>query len=113
MPRACPIGIYTSRGFPESHHLQVVDGSIPTYRTHKNTPESHHLQVVGFRGIFPVLVSWDLTIHRLGAGGIRLNIICVDTNGARPWHLQESRRCRSSQRETPLREAVASSSGQT
>src|SRR5215510_14500054 len=41
-----PIGIYTSSGFPESHHRQVVDGSILTYRTHKNTPESHHRQVV-------------------------------------------------------------------
>src|SRR5262245_29591013 len=41
-----PIGIYTSSGFPESHHRQVVDGSILTYRTNKNTPESHHRQVV-------------------------------------------------------------------
>src|SRR5262245_14086892 len=78
-------GIYTSSGFPESHHRQVVDGSIPTYRTHKNTPESHHRQVVdgsiptcelnngkqglglnhpppaggGIPGSFPVLVGWD------------------------------------------------------
>src|SRR5262245_52005473 len=80
-----PIDTYTSSGFPESHHRQVVDGSIPTYRTHKNTPESHHRQVVdgsiptcelnngkqglglnhpppaggGIPGSFPVLVGWD------------------------------------------------------
>jgi hypothetical protein len=47
------IGIYHRYlhkfGFCESHHRQVVDGSIPTYRTHMNIPESHHLPVVGFR----------------------------------------------------------------
>jgi len=41
-----PIGIYTSSGFPESHHRQVVDRSIPAYKTLKNPPESHHRQVV-------------------------------------------------------------------
>src|SRR5215510_14321413 len=41
-----PIGIYTISGFPESHHRQVVDRSIPTYKTLKNPLESHHRQVV-------------------------------------------------------------------
>src|SRR5262245_65918250 len=41
-----PIGIYTSSGFPESHHRQVVDRSIPAYKTPKNPLESHHRQVV-------------------------------------------------------------------
>src|SRR5215510_9689369 len=41
-----PIDICTSSGSPESHHRQVVDRSIPTYKTPKNPPESYHRQVV-------------------------------------------------------------------
>src|SRR5262245_2123760 len=41
-----PIGIYTISGFPESHHRQVVDRSIPTYKTLKNPLQPHHRQVV-------------------------------------------------------------------
>ena len=105
--RETRIGIYTSSGFPKSHHRQVVDGSILTYRTHKNTPESRHRQVVdgstptcalnngkqglglnhpppaggGIPGIFPVPGRLGLNDPPAPAGGIWLNIICVDTNG--------------------------------
>ena len=85
--RLKPIGIYTRSGFPESHHRQVVDGSILTYRTHKNTPESHHLPVVGLRGIFPALGRQGMNDPPAPAGGIRLNIICVDTSESSSWSL--------------------------
>ena len=103
----------------ESHHRQVVDRSFPAYRTYKTTPESHHRQVVD-RSI-PALALNDgkqgLGMNdpppagggivgnlsspcRLGlndpsapADGIRLNIICVDTNDARSWHRWDCIRC--------------------
>src|SRR5262245_40894200 len=105
-----PIGIYTSSGFPESHHRQVVDRSIPTYKTLKNPPESHHRQVVdrsiptsvfrcrarrldlndpppaggGILGNLPSLCRLGLNDPPPAGGGIRLNIICVDTDGSKP-----------------------------
>src|SRR5262245_33415930 len=114
-----PIGIYTISGFPESHHRQVVDRSIPTYKTPKNPPESHHRQVVdrsiptpvfrcrarrldlndpppaggGILGNLPSPCRLGLNDPPAPAGGIRLNIICVDTNGLKPT-AKFKRRCR-------------------
>ena len=105
-----PIGIYTSSGFPESHHRQVVDRSIPTYKTLKNPPESHHRQVVdrsiptsvfrcrarrldlndpppaggGIAGNLSSPCRLGLNDPPAPAGGILLNIICVDINGFQP-----------------------------
>src|SRR5262245_47137362 len=105
-----PIGIYTISGFPESHHRQVVDRSIPTYKTLKNPLESHHRQVVdrsiptfvfrcrarrldlndpppaggGILGNLPSPCRLGLIDPPAPAGGILLNIICVDTNGFQP-----------------------------
>src|SRR5262245_8139007 len=111
-----PIGIYTISGFPESHHRQVVDRSIPTYKTLKNPLESHHRQVVdrsiptfvfrcrarrldlndpppaggGILGNLPSPCRLGLNNPPAPAGGIRLNIICVDTNGFQPTGWSEN-----------------------
>src|SRR5215510_349098 len=86
-----PIGIYTSSGFPKSHHRQVVGCSILTYALNngKRGLGLNHPPPAGggIPGIFPVPGRLGLNDPPATAGGIWLNIICVDITGTNPWRL--------------------------
>src|SRR5262245_47046015 len=73
-----PIGIYTISGFPESHHRQVVDRSIPTsvFRCRARRLDLNDPPPAGggILGNLPSPCRLGLNDPPAPAGGIRLNI---------------------------------------
>src|SRR5262245_35483238 len=78
--------------FPESHHRQVADCSIPATVFRCRTRE------LGLNNPPPAgggIQEYSYALCRSGlnnpppaGGGIRKTRTCIETNGARPWHLQ-------------------------